>query len=92
MYFIQPYTYEQALKLGVKISPSLKNGKKIDIFDWNCNYMFSIGDINYGDFPTYAKQYGMEYALQRRKLYRKRHVKESKILGSKGYYAYFLLW
>jgi len=92
MYHIQPYTYDQAIKLGVKIAPSHREGKKIDIYDWNGQYIFSIGDISYSDFPTYVKTHGMEYALTRRRLYHLRHKKDSKILGSKGYYSKHLLW
>jgi hypothetical protein len=92
MYHIQPYTYDRATKLGIKIAPSHREGKKIDIYDWNGNYIFSIGDRNYSDFPTYVKTHGMEYALQRRRLYHLRHKKDAKILGSKGYYSRFLLW
>jgi len=92
MYHIQPYTYDQAIKLGVKIAPSHREGKKIDIYDWNGQYIFSIGDISYSDFPSYVQTHGMEYALKRRRLYHLRHKKDSKILGSKGYYSSILLW
>ena len=95
MYHIKPYTYDKAIKLGVKIAPSHKEGKKIDIFDWNGQYIFSIGDRNYSDFPTYVQTHGMDYALIRRKLYRKRHAKEKKNpywIGSPSYYSLNLLW
>lgn len=90
MYKIQPYSFAKAIKLGVKIAPSHKEGKKIDIFDWNGQYIFSIGDISYSDFPTYIKTRGYEYANERRRLYHLRHKKYE--WGSKGFYASELLW
>lgn len=94
MYHIQPYTLAKAHELGVYIKPSTKKNKKIDIYDWNGNYIFSIGDKNYSDFPTYVKTHGMEYALTRRRLYHLRHKKEKNPywIGSPSYYSWNLLW
>ena len=95
MYHILPYSYEKALRLGVKISPSRREGKKIDVFDWNGQYICSIGDINYQDYPTYIRTSGIEYAQIRRRAYRQRHNKEKKnpnYLGSPAYYANNILW
>ena len=38
MYEISKYSFDQAKKLGVKIKPSTRKGKKIDVFDWNNEY------------------------------------------------------
>ena len=92
VYQIKKYSYIQAEKLGVKIKPSHKADKKIDVFDYNDQYICSIGDKNYPDFPTYIAMYGLEFAKERRRLYRIRHNKEKDNLGSPGYYAYYLLW
>ena len=92
MYEISNYSYERAKDLGVKIKPSTRKGKKIDVFDWNNQYITSIGALGYGDFPTYMKTKGKEYALERRRLYHLRHKKDSEKLGSAGYYAAKILW
>jgi len=95
MYKILPYSYEKALRLGVKITPSRHKGKKIDVYDWNENYICSIGDIKYKDYPTYIKTSGIDYAQIRRRLYRQRHDKEKKnpnYFGSPAFYANTILW
>ena len=92
LYTIKPYSYKRAEDLGVKIKPSHKDFKKIDVFDYHGNYICSIGDIRYEDYPTYIETNGKHYADERRKLYRIRHKKEKNVLGSAGYYAYNLLW
>jgi hypothetical protein len=97
MYQIKPYTLQRALQLGVKVKPSTNPNKKLDVFDWNKNYITSIGATGYKDFPTYIEDNGLEYALKRRDLYQKRHKREKtllgdKWLGSRSYYALNLLW
>lgn len=92
MYEISNYSYDRAKKLGVKIKPSIRKGKKIDVYDWNDQYILSIGSIQYPDYPTYLKTKGKEYADERRRLYRLRHKKNSEKLGSPAYYAYNILW
>jgi hypothetical protein len=49
------------------------------------------------DYPTYlAKEkkgsYEKGYADKRRKLYKDRHEKDRKVVGSNGYYADKILW
>jgi len=91
MYNIKPYSFKQAKKLGVEIMPSKDKNKKIDVLK-NNKKLFSIGDKNYKDFPTYIEEKGKNYAEKRRKLYKIRHEKDRHILGSKGWYASLLLW
>jgi hypothetical protein len=92
-YEILPYTYKQAEKLGVMIMPSLRPTKKIDVFDKDFTKLLaSVGARGYKDFPTYIKEDGLEYAKNRRKLYKKRHQKNRTIIGSAGWYADKLLW
>ena len=91
-YEIKPHSYQAAKKLGVKIQPSQNPKKKIDVFDWNGNYILSIGASNYKDFPTYLAERGKEYADERRRLYKIRHNKNRTKLGSAGYYADQILW
>ena len=72
MYNILPYTKQQAKLLNVEIYPSKKQYKKLDIYK-NGQYIKSIGDIRYSDYPTYIKTHGLAYANERRRLFRLRH-------------------
>ena len=91
MYHITEYTYNQAKKIGVEIKPSGKKGKKIDVFK-NGKLIASVGALGYADYPTYIKEKGLEYAIERRRLYKLRHSKDISKIGSNGYYANALLW
>jgi len=90
MYKILPYTFEKAKQLGVYIKPSTRKNKKLDIYDGNYQYITSVGDIRFLDFPTHHKKNGKEYAEKRRKLYHIRHKDYE--LGTRGFYAKELLW
>ena len=92
MYDITKYSYNKAKELGVKIKPSTKKNKKIDVFDYHNNFITSVGAIGYKDYPNYVLDKGKKYADERRRLYRIRHDKDSKVLGSAGYYANKILW
>ena len=92
MYNITDYSYNQAKKLNVKIKPSKKDNYKIDVYDNLNNYLTSIGNKNYNDFPTYIKTEGPEYAKERRRLYRKRHAKDRNVINSRGFFADKILW
>jgi hypothetical protein len=87
-YKIQPYTLEKAKQLGVKVAPSNRAGKKLDVFK-NGERVASIGASGMGDYPTYLKNEGKAYADERRRLYRVRHSKNK---GVAGFYASNLLW
>lgn len=91
MYNITDYSKEQAKKLGVTIKPSKNKNKKIDVYK-NDTLVSSIGSIGYKDFPTHLKENGIEYAKERRRLYKLRHSKDRNIKGSPGYYADKILW
>jgi hypothetical protein len=91
-YKIKPYSYKQAEKLGVKIAPSTNPKKKIDVFDYNNQFILSIGAKGYSDYPTYTDEKGKEYADIRRRLYKIRHEKNRHKLGTASYYADQLLW
>lgn len=91
-YKIDPYAYKQAKKLGIKIEPSKKKFKKIDIYDFNNQYIMSIGDTRYNDYRSYIKEKGQEYADTRRRLYKIRHERNRHKLGTPAYYADQLLW
>ena len=92
MYHIEPYTYSQASKLGVKIAPSKNPLKKIDVFYYHGNFIYSVGMNGYGDYPTYLKLKGEAFAKERRRLYKLRNKKTRVKLGTPAYYADNLLW
>ena len=91
MYQIKEYSYNKAKSLNVIIKPSTRKGKKIDVYK-NNNYIVSIGALGMNDYPTYIEKYGIEYANERRLLYRKRHKKDLNKPNSAGYYASNILW
>jgi hypothetical protein len=90
-YRITNYTKEQAKKLGVTVKPSSVKGKKIDVFK-NGEKICSVGALGMGDYPTFIREKGKEYADVRRRLYKKRHEKDRHKAGTAGYYADKLLW
>ena len=92
LYTILPYTVKAAKKLGVKLIPSKRKGKKLDVLDWNNQYILSVGAAGYNDYPTYWKTRGKKYADERRRLYKLRHKSNKDKEGSAGYYADRLLW
>lgn len=90
-YVIQPYTKERALEMGLIVKPSMKPNKKIDVYKNNV-LIASVGAKGYYDYPTYIKDYGLEYADKRRALYKKRHNNNRHIIGSNGFLSSELLW
>jgi hypothetical protein len=88
-YKITNYSYQKAKQLNVDIKPSTNKNKKIDVFK-NNKKIASIGAIGYLDYPNFIKKKGLEYANQRKKLYKLRHKKD---LNSKnGKWASAILW
>ena len=90
-YKITPYTKHQASVLGVKIKPSEKKNKKIDVYK-DGKKIASVGAAGYGDYPTFIKSHGKKFADEKRKQYKKRHNKDRSVKNSNGYYAVKLLW
>ena len=72
VYKITNYSYKKAEENNLNIVPSKKKNKKIDVYK-NGEYIASIGDVRYNDYPTYILNNGKKYADERRKLYYKRH-------------------
>ena len=91
MYQITDYTKQKAQELGVVVSNSTNPKKKLDVFK-SGKKVASVGAIGYNDYPTFMKLDGKKYADERRKLYKKRHAKDLKNVGSNGWYANKLLW
>lgn len=91
MYYITPYTKQQANKIGVMVRPSTNPKKKLDVFKGD-NKVASIGAIGFSDYPTYLRENGKEVAEERRRLYHIRHKKDASKKGTPGWYASVLLW
>jgi len=91
MYEITSYSYEQAKRLGVTIKPSTNKKKKIDVFK-DGDKIASIGALGYGDYPTFMKTKGKEFADKKRQAYKSRHEKDRHKKGTNGYYADQILW
>ena len=91
MYRITQYTKNKAEDLGVKVKPSKKEGKKIDVIK-DGEVVASVGALGMGDYPTYLREKGKDYAEARRRLYKARHGGTRKIRGSPSWYADNLLW
>ena len=92
MYTIKPRQKRAAKRIGVSIKPSTDSKKKLDVFDKDNKKLASIGAIEYSDYATYIKTNGLEYADNRKRLYKIRHEKTRKVVGSKSYYADQILW
>jgi hypothetical protein len=90
-YHITEYTKKQARRLGVQVFPSEYKQYKIKVITPD-GYHIYVGASGYKDYPTYIKEKGVEYANQRRRLYKTRHEKDRHKVGSRGYYADQLLW
>lgn len=91
-YTITKYTRDKAKKLGVVVKPSSVKGKKIDVFNKKDEKLASIGALGMGDYPTFMREKGKDYANVRRRLYKDRHEKDRHKRGTAGYYADQLLW
>jgi hypothetical protein len=90
-YKIQPYTFKQAELYGVKIQISHNKKHKIDVIK-NGYVIASIGATGYSDYPTYKLSHGLNYAEERRRLYKARHQHDRIVINSRGYWADVLLW
>lgn len=91
MYHITNYTKQKAKELNVTIKPSTNKNKKIDVFK-NNKKIASVGSIKNLDYPSHILKNGLEYANERRRLYRIRHNKDRNVKNSNGFYANKLLW
>lgn len=97
-YKINKRQLQLANKLGVMIYPAdVKSNKKIEVYDSQGLYMFSIGDNSYNDYFKYkdaekSKELSKGVAKWRRSLYLDRHRAELDKDGSKGWFSAILLW
>ena len=91
-YIITKYSYDRAKELGLTIKLSQFTTKKLDVYDAQNNYINSIGDSKYNDYPTYCILYNKVYADRRRELYHNRHKFNADVKYSKQWLALNLLW
>ena len=92
-YLITQHTKNNAKRLGVVVKPSINKNKKLDVFKKDGKTKIaSIGSLGYGDYGTFIKKKGKEFANKRRKAYKSRHQKNRLKTGSPGYFADNLLW
>tara|TARA_R100001079_G_C4347921_1_gene109787 strand:+ start:251 stop:457 length:207 start_codon:yes stop_codon:yes gene_type:complete len=66
-------------------------GKKIDVFKGD-KKVASVGALGMGDYETFKKTKGLEFANKRRKAYKSRHAKTRTKVGTPSYYADKILW
>jgi len=93
VYHLRPYHKLKARQLGVIIRPATKAPYKIDVFSRDTgDFITSIGDRRYPDWLSIVEEKGHDEGERRRHLYLKRHVKDSKVEGSRGFYSASILW
>jgi hypothetical protein len=80
-----------AQKIGVMIVPSSNLRKKLDVYR-NGRKISEIGATGYLDYDGYIRRNGLDYANDRRRLYRARHWRDINRKGTAGYYANKILW
>jgi hypothetical protein len=90
-YTIRRYTYGKARKLGVRVRPSTKKDKKLDVYRHN-KKIASIGARGMGDYPTFRQTRGQTFANRRRRAYKIRHQRDRTKRWSRGWLADQLLW
>ena len=90
-YQIKAKQRANAKAIGVSIKPSKNKGKKLDVFKGD-KKVASIGALGMGDYQTFIKEKGLEFANKRRKAYKSRHQKTRTKVGTPSYYADKILW
>jgi hypothetical protein len=75
-YTVTDYTKRKAREIGVQVKPAKNPKKKLDVFR-DGERIATIGDSQYGDYPTYLKEKGSTFANERRRLYHLRHTKDT---------------
>ena len=74
----------KAKKIGVKVKPSTRKFKKLDVFK-DGKKIGSIGDVRYSDFNIHKDK-------KRRDNYKKRHGKYRNKVGTNSFFADRILW
>jgi predicted transcriptional regulator len=82
---------QNAKRLGVTIQSSSNPSKKLDVLK-NGVKVATIGAKGYNDYDLWIKKKGVEYANERRRLYKIRHQNNRNKKGTNGFYADKILW
>ena len=80
-----------AKRLGVTIQSSSNPSKKLDVLK-NGVKVATIGAKGYNDYDLWIKKKGLQYANERRRLYKIRHQNNRNKKGTNGFYADKILW
>lgn len=91
MFKIDSAHFKNAKALGVEIKPSKNKGKKLDVFRGD-DKIATIGDLKYNDYRSYIKSDGLQYANERKRLYKIRHGSDMNKVGTPSFYANKILW
>ena len=83
-YQIKPAQRRRAKAIGTTIKPSKVKGKKLDVFKGD-KKVASIGALGMGDYETFKKEKGLEFANKRRKAYKSRHQKTRVKVGTPSF-------
>ena len=75
----------KARKIGVRVKPSTRKFKKLDVFNKENKKIASIGDVRYTDFIISKNK-------DKRKSYKARHQKYRNRVGTPSYFADRILW
>jgi len=92
VYKIKARQRANAKKLGLTIKPSTNPKKKLDVFNKDGKRIARIGGMGYGDYASFISERGMDYANERRRLYKIRHNKTRMKAGTNSFYADKILW
>jgi hypothetical protein len=89
----QPSTRQllNAKNIGVNITPSNVKNKKLSVYK-NGVKVADIGSYGALDYSIYKSEFGINYANERKRLYKIRHQKYRNIKGTPAYYADQILW
>ena len=82
-YRITSYTRARARAIGVSVKVAKNKKKKLDVFRAG-KKVATIGARGMGDYPTFIRTKGREFANKRRKAYKSRMAKNRKIVRSNG--------
>jgi hypothetical protein len=86
-FIITDFELENANKLNLIIKPSKNLHKKIDVYDNNNNFLFSIGNYLVPTYSDWFRTHGKEYANIKQKLYHMKNINliknQPEVLNSK---------
>jgi len=93
-FIITDFELENANKLNLIIKPSKDLYKKIDVYDNNNNFLFSIGNYLVPTYSDWFRTNGKEYANTKQKLYHMKNIylTKNQPVNSLHYVSSSILW